>query len=229
MIVAYKANSMEPNRYSSKELNVHEVSICPICKKSIKPIHLNTVYQINSENIAIIESHLFCKGCNSSFIVRYESPINPMGTVIPTNPVFSVPNTIKPVFFEDSIHQLSPQFIKIYNQASEAEASALDEIAGIGYRKSLEFLIKDFAISEHPDEKDTIKSMNLSPCINKYISDPSIKTLATKSAWIGNDEAHYVRKHENRDISDMKKFIQASVHFISIIQITKDADSMELK
>ena len=69
----------------------------------------------------------------------------------------------------------------------------------------------------------------LSPCINNYIDDLRIKTLAEKSAWIGNDEAHYIRKQENRDITDMKAFIKAAVYFISMVLITKDAESIESK
>lgn len=113
--------------------------------------------------------------------------------------------------------------------ALAAESSCLDEIAGLGYRKAVEFLIKDFAIHKHPADEDKIKSMPLGQCINTYINNEQVKTLATSSAWIGNDEAHYIRKQEDRDIKDMKKFIQAIVYFIGIILITEDAATMEPK
>ena len=131
--------------------------------------------------------------------------------------------------FEKSISSLSPSFVKIYNQAYAAESFCLDEIAGLGYRKALEFLVKDFAIHEHPDKEDKIKSIPLSSCIKDFIDAPNIKTLATRSAWIGNDEAHYIRKQEDRDVEDMKSFIKATVYFISMILITEDAASMEPK
>lgn len=99
----------------------------------------------------------------------------------------------------------------------------------MGYRKALEFLVKDFSIHEHPDDENKIKSMSLTNCINEYIDTPNIKTLATRSAWIGNDEAHYIRKQEDRDVNDMKSFIHATVYFISMILITEDASSMEPK
>ena len=41
-----------------------------------------------------------------------------------------------------SVEELSPQFAELYNQAAAAEAYSLLDIAGMGYRKSLEFLIK---------------------------------------------------------------------------------------
>ena len=55
----------------------------------------------------------------------------------------------------------------------------------------------------------------LSPCINTYIDNPRIKTLATASAWIGNDETHYVRKHEDYNLEHLKIFISATVSFIN--------------
>lgn len=118
--------------------------------------------------------------------------------------------------FEANIEGLSPQFVKIYNQALEAESRQLDEIAGIGYRKALEFLVKDYCKHAHPDESDEIERTWLKTCIVKFIPQQSIQTLASRAAWIGNDEAHYTRKHEDRDIADMKSFIQAMVHYIWI-------------
>ena len=47
----------------------------------------------------------------------------------------------------DIISELSPNFCEIYNQAYIAEQTNLMQICGTGYRKSLEFLIKDYLIS----------------------------------------------------------------------------------
>ena len=96
-----------------------------------------------------------------------------------------------------------------------AENMGLSEICGLGYRKALEFLIKDYGILFHPDDEEKIKNMALSPCINTYIDNPRIKTLATASAWIGNDETHYVRKHEDYNLEHLKIFISATVSFIN--------------
>ena len=69
--------------------------------------------------------------------------------------------------------------------------------------------------------------MALSNCIKEYVDDPRIKSLAEKAVWLGNDETHYIRKHEDKDITDMKRFIDAMVYFISMVLITEDADSMQ--
>jgi len=226
---SYKATSLEPSKYDNAYIKVIEVDTCPRCKKSIKPQHLNTVYLRTTDKTAIVESHLFCNGCNSSFLAHYELFMPTTNSFQATNALYVAPNNITSYQFDAHISTLSSQFVKIYNQALAAEMQNLDEIAGLGYRKSLEFLIKDFAISEHPEEVENIKSMQLSLCIKNYIDDIRIKTLSEKSAWIGNDEAHYIRKQENRDVSDMKTFIQAAVYFISMVLITKDAESIERK
>jgi hypothetical protein len=38
--------------------------------------------------------------------------------------------------------------------------------------------------------------------------------LASASAWLGNDETHYSRKHDEYNFSDLKTFLDAFVTFI---------------
>ena len=131
--------------------------------------------------------------------------------------------------FPQQLKQLSPQFVKIYNQAELAENTGLTEICGIGYRKALEFLIKDYAIHKKPDASEEIKNKPLVKCIEQYIDSNSIITLAKRSAWIGNDETHYVRKHEELDFTDMKTFIEAAQYFISMDLVVEKAASISPK
>lgn len=213
-----------------------EVTSCPICKAHISPRNLSSTL-FRKDNGEYHTSVLnYCTACNSTFLSDYivnrianDSRTDGYKRFSSCIPPICEPNRFKEKSFDEHIGNLSPSFVKIYNQALAAECASLDEIAGLGYRKSLEFLIKDFAIAEHPDDEAKIKSMLLSPCIKTYIDDPRIKTLAERSAWIGNDEAHYVRKQEDRDVSDMKSFITATVYFISMILITKDAETISPK
>ena len=128
--------------------------------------------------------------------------------------------------FDPLICSLSPEFDTIYNQALAAETAGLDRIAGIGYRKALEFLVKDFCIHLHPEATEEIKTKLLARCIKDYVDDSRIRNLAEKAAWIGNDETHYVRKHQDRDITDMKRFIDAMVHFVLVVLISEDASTI---
>jgi len=189
---------------SSNTVNIAQPDLCPICKKHIEGKVLYVVIDRNNEEYY---GFVFCPACKEVFISTHDK----FGDVICCEPNKFVEKT-----FPNELSEISPQFIKIYNQAYAAECSELDEIAGIGYRKALEFLVKDFCISEHSDDSEKIKSMFLSQCITQYIDNVQIRELAQKCAWLGNDETHYIKKHNDRDLSDLKKFIEALIYFISM-------------
>ena len=206
-------------------LECEEENVCPICKSRISPIYISS--SLNKSDAASIFNH--CCSCHNSFISNYKLKKLDKGTqthYYAGTLLSSEPCRFDKHIFDINIITLSPQFDKIYNQALAAETQGLDEIAGLGYRKSLEFLTKDFAIHLHPEAEDEIKRLPLSQCIKKYIENPQIQTLTERSSWIGNDEAHYIRKQETRDVSDMKSFIQATVYFICMVLITEDAASI---
>src|SRR5699024_2819467 len=103
----------------------------------------------------------------------------------------------------------------IYNEAFHAEQTGLSLISGIGYRKALEFLVKDYLIYLEPDDESKILEKQLTPCIN-MLDNHNIKEIARRASWLGNDEAHYMRKWEDKDINDLKKLIELTVYFISM-------------
>ncbi len=55
-----------------------------------------------------------------------------------------------------TVNECNSKFIKTYLQSLEAESNGLDEIAGMGYRKAIEYLVKDWSIQENQDDKGTI-------------------------------------------------------------------------
>ena len=98
----------------------------------------------------------------------------------------------------------------------------------MGFRKSIEFLIKDFLIEILSKPKEEITKLPLQQAIN-LIDNDRIRTLATASLWLGNDETHYSRKHLDRDTQDMKNFIVALYSFINYELIFIDASSLKKK
>jgi hypothetical protein len=112
------------------------------------------------------------------------------------------------------VASVSPTFIEISRQVAAAEAASLNQLVGIGLRKALEFLVKDFASAEHPDREAEIKAVPLAQCIRTYIDDPRVKAVAERAAWLGNDETHYVRRWEDKDIRDLKVLVQLAVNWI---------------
>lgn len=210
---------------------------CPNCKKALAPQNLYGIIHEKSNDKMVLSVADYCNGCNtlivSEFNVRKNndsvSRMNNKDYYVMEKLNHSAPINFKNREFDKRLSQLSPQFIKIYNQAKKSEELGLDEIAGLGYRKSLEFLVKDYAIYKNSDKEELIKKTWMSDCIKTYIDNDQIKTLAEKSEWIGNDEAHYVKIQEDRDINDMKSFIDAMTYFISMTLIVDDAASMSSK
>lgn len=213
---------------------------CPHCSTSISPscLHMevdnsgkNKIDQTREEWFAY--AFFNCPSCGKvlyvSYLITDENATRGYSNIKLPVIIEIGPSRHKEIIFSGAISLLSPMFCKIYNQANAAETHHLDEIAGPGYRKSLEFLVKDFAIHNNPGEKEKIESTNLVNCIKSYIENIKIQTLAERSAWIGNDETHFIRKHEDRDIEDLKKLINTSVLYIDMELTVEDAASISRK
>lgn len=209
MQVVYLVRDLSENAHS---VRFDEPSICPICHHAIKPqVLASRLYEGAGKTYASFLC--LCKACYASFLVQVPVVKAPR-EFFQIGDIIMGPKSFIPVTFSSSISVLSPNFVEIYNQANAAENSDLKHVAGIGYRKSIEFLVKDFIITVSPSKEDVVKKTQLGPCIQEYIENEKIKVLAKASSWIGNDETHYVRKHEDYDINDLKKFISALVSFI---------------
>ena len=59
-------------------------------------------------------------------------------------------------------------------------------------------------------------------CISNYVSNVSLKEVAKRAAWLGNDETHYERKWGEKDCSDLKKTIAMTISWIELEQHTRD-------
>lgn len=112
----------------------------------------------------------------------------------------------------DNLQKMFSEFAKVFKQAKEAEEAQLDQIAGMGYRKSLEFLVIDY-LKAYPVEGVTDQwlenpKISLSQKISKIKSD-RMQVLARAASFLGNDETHYTRRHPEHDIDSIKAFIGA--------------------
>lgn len=216
-----------PVHHSCNESTYNETvdlaSSCPICGITLHP---HTLYAFLLEENDESENKMFllnfCDHCNECFMSRH---IYDDDEDVYTH-ASSAPMHSQNTNFSDNIKKLSTNFVKIYNESSFAESLGLTSICGMGYRKSLEFLIKDFAVSIQPQDASNISSMPLTQCIEQYINDSRLKTLAKASAWLGNDETHYTKKHKNYGIRDLKAFITAFITFIDAELAYKDAQAL---
>jgi len=194
---------------------------CPLCHKGIEPISFGgylSEYLIKAE----VTFQCPCSDCQHLFIGYYEGfplPGN-SGNMLMLDHL--APLTFEIRDFGKIIDSVSKDFVKIYNQSSQAEDLGLSEIAGPGFRKSLEFLIKDYVISKKPDKKEEIMKSLLGNVITSNIDDSRIQTTAKRAAWLGNDETHYYRKWEDKDIKDLKILIRLTVGWIESVQLTEE-------
>lgn len=63
----------------------------------------------------------------------------------------------------------------------------------------------------------------LGRCIADDLADDRIKNVARRAAWLGNDETHYVRRWEDRDIENLKRLIELTVRWIEMELETEEA------
>lgn len=213
---------------SERKLEFEEPRECPLChhalRPDMKPGHLLWDHRSGPYTVHI---PCFCPQCRKMFFTEYSGHYHDpyFGTPI-LKTLF--PSNFHPAEFPEGISGLSPTFVEAYNQSLSAESQGLTEICGMGYRKALEYLVKDYLIHLDPALEDAIKKELLSASI-KRINSHQIKILAERSTWIGNDETHYVRKHEDLDYSDMKRFINALVRYIDSELTFEEALSIESK
>lgn len=205
-----------------------EPNSCPVCNHLVSPNRSGIYKEIFSENkhfSRYLEVLYECPStkCGHLFLAHFERKSKKEGF---SDGFFTfthaTPKSFKTIDFNENISSISPVFVEIYNQSANAESSGLSEVCGMGYRKALEFLIKDYCISLHSDDSEQIRSMLLMQCINTYITDTNIKECATRAVWLGNDETHYQRKWQDKDIEDLKLLIKLVIHWVVSSLMTQE-------
>jgi hypothetical protein len=153
--------------------------------------------------------------CKSQFLVEYVHGFHSKSGTYLYQAKNIYPKIYKSPEISEGIADLSPNFVKILNQAAQAESNNLNEICGLGYRKAVEFLVKDYCIQKNPKDDKKIRAMLLGQCIADYVNDTNIKACVERATWLGNDEAHYERRWTAHDISDLKMLIKLAQLWIS--------------
>ena len=215
-------------RGATISVSLDEPDICPLCQHAIAPEVLSVKGYYDRDNAPYVAVVYLCHNCFKPFLGFYRTTLsNPRNAPLPSERIFVGPHSFSPREFDAHIKDVSPAFVEIYNQALAAESNSLDQIAGIGYRKALEFLIKDYLIHKEPEEADAIKAMALGNCIRQKIESEHLKIAASRCAWLGNDQTHYVQKYEEYDISDLKRLIEVTAHWIQMDLLTEEAAQIE--
>jgi hypothetical protein len=212
------ANDLAGAQTSVRLLDVPDV--CPRCHRSVHPKNLACAHLPERDLCQTIFRCTHQK-CQELFVGTYTSTHRLPGGRSEYALQTIAPLAAQNASFPETVTTLSPMFVAIFNQSVEAESRQLDQLVGIGLRKALEFLIKDYAVFENPGSEDAIRKALLSACIAQYVTDQNVKECAKRAAWLGNDETHYTRKWETKDVNDLRLLVRLTVNWIDNSLLTK--------
>jgi len=202
-----------------KSVSLEYPDQCPVCHRYITP-DLMKKGSIYTEELRYSKRRYFqllfiCPSsqCGQFFISTFMENEVSAGKYI-WSLESSLPRTPVQRAFPKEVTGISNKFEKIFNQAQEAESRNLDEISGMGYRKALEFLIKDYASFKKPKDKKVIEEQFLGSCIKEYFKGELLEQTAKRAAWLGNDQSHYVKLWGDLKLEHLKDLIEITVDLI---------------
>ncbi|EOJ20315.1 DUF4145 domain-containing protein [Enterococcus faecalis] len=208
-ILKVKFYNHDINEVDHKQIGIEMPRICAHCK--------NTGTQVLLEGIQLADSNTLlvtaCQYCGEVTLHNFQFIIE-KGLVHTTIPPLDKEILLKFADISSEIQEKFPEFVKIMKQSQEAEDANLDQLAGMGYRKALEFLVTDFLL-EYPQEgasEDWLKNpkTSLSSKIAKLPKERT-KNLSKAISFIGNDETHYSKRHPEQDVKSIKMFLKALI------------------
>ena len=189
-------------------------NVCPHCHVTNEPHHAYMVATKGDDGSDQVISVWRCanRECYRHFAVLHEHEKKGWRqtrflTGLPKGPIW--PKPIEELKHGATIEGQEPtqsRFIKTYLQSLRAEAFGLDELAGMGYRKAIEFLVKDWAIQQKPEDATKIEDSWLGQVIKDYFHG-DLKDILERATWLGNDQAHYKKVFEDFDINILKELI----------------------
>lgn len=202
----------ELGNFTKVVINVPDT--CPLCGTTIDAQFISDRFTSGIHaGIPLYTSTFLCPACDRFFHIDE----NQHGEyfVYPNKPDLDLD---KNVIFS------YPQFAEIYQQSLQAQADGLDQICGMGFRKAVERLVKDYLIRKNPNNQNDILAEALGKSISR-IDNPRIQALAKASTWLGNDQVHLLKKHPDYDVESMKMFIKALVAHIELERTCEEADN----
>lgn len=192
--------------------NVEYPDECPICHHHSEIKVIQTRLKPSNIGVQVIFQCAF-SNCGSYFLGYYGPRPSPeLLEVKPQKPKMDA--------LPDSVRKLSPDFVSIYEEAEEALHLGLSQIAGPGYRKAFEFLVKDYAKSLQPERAEEIEKKFSGNVVTEFVVDPRISAVAERALWLGNDESHYLKKWEKHDINDLITLIRLCINWIEIERLS---------
>ena len=119
-----------------------------------------------------------------------------------------------PVYENDILSEVSPRFISLMNQSLRAESNNDIDLAATGYRIALECLVKDYVIYEKLPNYEKVAGKSLEKAIGEYLGEIELVKAGDVVRILGNDYAHYSRKHPELDFILLKRYMEIFIKLI---------------
>lgn len=195
---------------ASYNFNYQKPSVCPYCKTGTDAVITNKA-NFSLDGKALISAVCRCTACGKSFFFTCVSDGSGKAPNVCMFPELSfIP------YCNDTLATISPRFIDMYNQALQSEYAGNIELAAIGYRASLEVLVKDFAINELHEPANNVEEKKLFDAISQYLNQPDLINTADVVRILGNDYTHYKRKYPQHDFELLKGYMDIFLKQIEV-------------
>lgn len=193
---------------TTKNITIEIPLLCPMCSVSNNPKNQHlAITPYNGLNIIFFKHQ--CTACGKLFFTTQilKDKEGKLQNQYPES---------KQSQFNELIVEMSPRFVELYNQAESAEKRNHIDLAGMGYRASLEVLIKDYALYFELDTKEEIAKLNLNNAIGKYFKSDESIIAADVVRKLGNDYAHWEKEHDHLPLSTLKTYLEIFVKQIEV-------------
>ncbi|MFT9268401.1 MAG: hypothetical protein ABF539_02695 [Liquorilactobacillus nagelii] len=205
------------NMLNTGHANKFEIpSLCPWCGVSFNPlIDRVATFDESETHTFVLQMHCNYCGKKSINVVTGKEYSNMIQQIL-----YPAPSSRK---FNGLLTSLSPRFVSLYNSAERAEQSGDLDLAGMGYRASLEILLKDFAIESTNDSKDKVAKFNLSQAINAYFGDNPFGMIPADVVRLeANDFVHWNRPDDfvpATKLAEIKSYLEIFIQVVKTRQM----------
>lgn len=177
-------------------------ALCPNCSVANNPFTAE-IAKLSIQEGHSIAYHHRCNVCNKYHVTLQEVTESGNHTVLLCYPDKTPTSHIDNLFITHT-----PSFVSVYSEAQRAEQEKYHKLAGMGYRSSIECLIKDYALLFELDTIENISKMNFNNCINKYLKEDELLQNAVHTVRkIGNDYTHWGNTYD-MPLETLKSYVE---------------------
>ena len=204
------------------DISIKPIESCSYCGRYInmKKIKEYEFTFFNQKHLCVTFQ---CPVCKNISFAKYE--IDYMSDEYnQTHPYEIVGKNTTIISFSAQFNKFSPGFVQIFNDSYSAQQLGLLSICGAGYRKALEYLLKDYLIKK---EKN-INNKYLADCIKLCddLFDIDILNIMRK---LGNASTHYENGNIEYDINTLNDYKDALLKVAYKIESMFDNDFFKEK